>query len=104
MKAYKVYYDYNDKTWKYDKFLSEVCQTSDFEHWNATLLDAESACIHHNENLVINAENMSLRSHYTICTCKECKKDYILTYDEYSWFLDRNLNAPKRCPKCRKRK
>ena len=103
MKAYRVYYDQVDKKWKYENFLSEVGQTTDFEHWNATLLGAESACIHYNKDFVADAKDMFSSNHYTICTCKECRKDYIMTCDEYFWFLDRNLNVPKRCFKCRKK-
>lgn len=104
MQAYRVFYDKNDNKWKYENFLTEVGHTTDFQHWNGTLLGAESACIHYNNDFVENAEDMYSNNHYTICTCKDCEADYILTSDEYFWFLDRGLSVPKRCPKCRSRR
>ena len=104
MKAYRIYYDKANKKWKYETFLSEVGHTTDFECWNATISGAESTCMHYNKDFVADAINMYSYKHYTICTCKDCKKDYILTNDEYFWFSDRGFSIPKRCPECRSRR
>ena len=101
MKGYRVYYDKSDKQWKYEDFLSEVGHTTDFENWNNTLLSAINACIRYNRNFVEDSKDMTSNNQYTICTCKGCKEDYILTYNEYFWFLDKELIIPKICPKCR---
>ena len=101
MKAYRVYYDKADKKWKYENFLSEVGDTTDFQYWNTTLSGAEAICIRNNKDFVEDIKDMSSDDHYTICTCKDCKEDYILTSGEYAWFSNSGLNIPKRCPKCR---
>ena len=103
MKAYRVYYDKADKKWKCDNFLSEVGNDTDFEFWNASLSGAESDCIHYNNDFIVDAKDMISDHHYTICTCKDCRQNYIMTCNEYFWFRDKGLTIPKRCPKCRKR-
>lgn len=111
MKAYRVYYDKVDKKWKYENFLSEVGHTTDFECWNATLLGAQKVCNHYNENFVNDfvegSEEMFLMysdKQYTICTCKDCKEDYMLPFSEFLWFYERGLSIPKRCSKCRSKR
>lgn len=104
MKAYRIYYDKINKQWKFDNFLSEVGQTTDFERWNTTISIAEKVCMDYNRDFVADIKDMYSSDHYTICTCKDCKEDYILTCDEYYWFFGRGLNIPKRCPKCRNRR
>ena len=34
--------------------------------------------------------------------CKDCGKEYHITFHQKSWYLERNLQLPKRCPNCRK--
>ena len=33
--------------------------------------------------------------------CKDCGKEYQITFDEYKWFEKKGLHTPKRCKTCR---
>ena len=37
-------------------------------------------------------------------TCVDCKREFTLKGEEISWFESMNLELPKRCKTCRKRR
>lgn len=39
--------------------------------------------------------------HYKVETCVGCNKKFVITYGEYLYFKDKNLDLPKRCKNCR---
>jgi hypothetical protein len=36
--------------------------------------------------------------------CKDCKKFFLITDEDTKWYTEHDLNVPKRCGDCRKRR
>lgn len=51
------------------------------------------------ENIVYTSIN-----YFPLGTCKECNNDYSLSYKQILYFKSKNLELPKRCKSCRKKR
>lgn len=100
MIGYRVYYDKKEKLWKFETNGSEVGETTDFNKWFYTITSAKNACVHFNENMVTSLDEIEDSDKFMIFVCKECEQDFILNGDQISWYLDKSLRIPKRCPAC----
>lgn len=106
MKAYKLFY--NDELYRFDLYEFEVKGEYDFSHDPKTNLygedhihscDKESAC-EGLQKLNKQLEDGELE----VAQCKDCEIYFIIPAKEKQWFADRDLQTPKRCPKCRARR
>lgn len=106
MKAYKQFV--NEATRKVDIVEFDIDYEADFSHDPVTnLYDSDSSHNTH-EDIVIEGtkrlNTMIARGDYNLVKCRDCNRYFLLPKSEKKWFEERNLVAPKRCPRCRKRK
>ena len=106
MKAYKLFY--NDELCRFDLYEFEVKGEFDFSHDPKTNLYGEDFTHNCNKESVyeeLHKLNKELEDgELEVARCKDCEMYFIIPADEKQWFEDRNLQIPKRCPKCRARR
>ena len=103
MKGYKIYFDEETEKFCHESDLSEVGKEGDkttrdglYPIWSDTLAHARTA---------VNSLNDDVESgRISMIRCKTCGNRFILTLDEVTWFENRGLKAPVRCPSCRKKR
>ena len=37
-------------------------------------------------------------------TCRDCSEEFVIVENEAKWFEDRDMQLPKRCPNCRRKR
>ena len=110
MKAFK--YDFDGK--KFFKVTYDIIDENDFSNEPETMF-SDDKTTHNcdefkvdahirkmNDNIVDKMTEDSNRHALLIRKCKDCGKYYIINYDEYLWFTNRQLSIPSRCGKCRR--
>jgi len=94
MQGYKIYYDKEEKIFKYEDTKSEVKSLAPDSTtcWNAELKTTIQAVESYNSRLD------------EVFICKDCGESFFLTHDEQAWYTERNLHIPVRCHACRKKR
>lgn len=64
----------------------------------------EKAVKERNENMVNEITEDSPKTSIMVKKCKDCGKYFIINYNEYIWFKNRDLKIPVRCNECRDRR
>lgn len=95
MQGFKCFYDIKEKKFKCEDVPSEVghYDSDGTTFWIDTY---KHAC---NSVNIYNKEHLN-----EVFICKECGNSFFLTESEQDWFIEKHLNVPKRCYRCRKRK
>lgn len=106
MKGYKYYF--NEEAKQFDLIEFDLLSEKDFSHDPESNLEGEENCHNCNKTSALNGVakmNDKLASgEFTVHKCKDCSKFFIITKDEKRYFAERNLNMPKRCSACRRKR
>ncbi len=94
--GYKLYFDKESGTWKYEDFLSELykvpCDSA--TSWVADLKYAKFYTETYN-----NSDDKA-----GVKICCDCGEPFIITFEEERWLEDRGLKPFKRCHACRQKR
>ncbi len=94
--GYKLYFDKESGTWKYEDFLSEVqhvpCDSP--TGWNADLEYVKFYVDTYN-----NSDDKG-----GVKICRDCGEPFVITFGEEDWLKERGLKPFTRCFVCRKKR
>ena len=106
MKAYREVWDEQNNRFTYAEF--DIKHASDFDSIPETNLYDTVHSYNPYESEVekrVKEDNEKLESgKLKVIKCKDCGKFFIQTEEEIEWFNWRDMNPPKRCYDCRRRK
>lgn len=103
MKAYKIYYNADEK--RVDLLEFDIAYEFDFSYDPDSNIDGEDHC--HNCDLksitesVEKLNNRILEGDLEVFKCKNCDKYFFVSQEEKLWYMDMNMKPPKRCSDCR---
>lgn len=97
-RGYRVYYDTEEKQFKYDEFESDAKNYTEgsTETWFNNLKGAAGSA---------TAKNTKLESgELEIKFCRDCHQPFTFYKSEADWFESRKLTPPARCKTCREKR
>lgn len=99
--GYKVYFDGEKFVAEDVKSEVQAVKGDTPVWWMDKASRAVSTAAEHNEHLKLTESDMTDDKDVVVRKCKECGEYYMITKQEYDWFKERELAAPRRCNTCR---